>query len=168
MLPGWDHRNPRLVSIGIDGCNRRNTQVIGRGLSRTPLCRDAMAALVPAGMLQGEAVAPATLAGLPLILYEAGGDTRRVVDAWFGSAGLAPKPIMELGSVEAIKVLVGSGLGASVLPQMALGGGVAGATVLALRPAVARELGVVMRADKLLDGGLRVLLDALRQAVCTA
>jgi DNA-binding transcriptional LysR family regulator len=137
-------------------------RVLARGLNRTPLRRDAMVALVPEGWAQGDAVPPEMLGAMPLILYEAGGDTRRVVDAWFGAAGLAPRPIMELGSVEAIKVLVGSGLGASVLPEMALGGGVAGARVLALRPAVARELGVVMRAEKLLDRGLRVLLEALR------
>jgi DNA-binding transcriptional LysR family regulator len=140
-------------------------RALARGLSRIPLCRDAMAALVPARLAVGAAVSPEQLADQPLILYEAGGDTRRVVDAWFAAAGLAPKPIMELGSVEAIKVLVGSGLGASVLPQMALADEIAGARVLALRPATARELGVVMRTEKLLDRGLRVLLAALRQAV---
>lgn len=139
-------------------------RVLGRGLSRTPLCRDELRALVPARLTGDGPVSPAALAELPLILYEAGGDTRQVIDAWFGAAGLMPKPTMELGSVEAIKVLVGSGLGASVLPAMALAGGAAGARVLALRPAVARTLGVVMRAEKMLDRGQRVLLDALQQA----
>jgi DNA-binding transcriptional LysR family regulator len=134
----------------------------GRGLNRTRLRHEAMMALVPDGLADGEAMSPEALAALPLILYETGGDTRRVVDSWFGAAGLAPKPIMELGSVEAIKVLVGSGLGASVLPAMALGGGVAGARVLALRPAATRELSLVMRSGKVLDRGMRVVLNALR------
>ena len=105
------------------------------------------------------------LAALPLILYESGGATRGVVDAWFRRAGLAPRPIMELGSVEAIKVLVESGLGATILPRTALPPADAampdGMAVRPLRPAAARSLAVVLRRDKLRDRGLRVCLEEL-------
>jgi DNA-binding transcriptional LysR family regulator len=122
------------------------------------------AGLVPRGTMGEGALSPAELAGMPLILYEAGGDTRGVVDAWFRKAGLAPKPIMELGSVEAIKVLVGSGLGASVLPRLALPGEVPGTELRALRPGTERELVLVMRKEKVLDRGLRVMTEALQAA----
>ena len=54
---------------------------------------------------------PAALADQPLLLYEAGGNTRQIIDRWFARGGRSPKPVMELGSVEAIKQLVGAGLG---------------------------------------------------------
>ena len=148
------------LDLGLVTLPRR----IGRSLSRTTLCRDSLAALVPDGRAGDGPLSPADLTAMPLILYEAGGDTRGIVDGWFARAGLSPKPIMELGSVEAIKVLVASGLGASVLPVMALHGEMPGAHVRPLRPTVARELGIVMRQDKLLDRGLRILLEALRQS----
>ncbi len=68
---------------------------------------------------------------------------------------------MELGSVEAIKVLAGSGLGVSVLPGVALTGGVDGAVVLPLRPSLTRALGLVMRKEKVVDRGRHVLKDVL-------
>ena len=119
-------------------------------------------ALVPAALAgNGRAITPDQLAKLPLILYEAGANTRTIVDDWFRRAGPLPRPIMELGSVEAIKGLVASGLGATVLPSLAIAEAVPGTAVLPLRPALARRLGVVVRRDKVRDRGLRVLLDAL-------
>lgn len=136
---------------------------VGRALSRTLLLRDPLAALVPGSSPGTGALTPAQAAALPLILFETAGDTRGIVDAWFGRAGLAPKPIMELGSVEAIKVLVGSGLGASVLPRLALRDAMPGTEVRPLRPAMARDLGLVLRREKVLDRGLRVLVEELKR-----
>jgi DNA-binding transcriptional LysR family regulator len=45
---------------------------------------------------------------------------RTLTDTWFRCAGITPQPVMELCSVEAIKTLVGSGLGAAMLPALAL------------------------------------------------
>lgn len=135
---------------------------ISRGLAVTPLLADPLAALVPDAMTGGAAAAtPALLGGLPLILYEPGGTTRDLVDAWFRQAGIAVRPIMELGSVEAIKMLVGSGLGATVLPGMALSRPVPGAMALPLDPAAGRDLAHVLRRDKVLDRALRLFIEEL-------
>jgi DNA-binding transcriptional LysR family regulator len=83
------------------------------------------------------------------------------VDAWFRQAGLAAKPVMELGSVEAIKVLVSAGLGAAILPKLALNEPVPGAQQCALNPPAARGLGLVLRKGKILDRGLRVLTECV-------
>ena len=139
-------------------------RALGRTLVATSLRRDGLAALVPAGTPGRGALSPAQLAAMPLILYENGGDTRGIVDAWFRQAGLSPRPIMELGSVEAIKVLVGSGLGASVLPELALADSVPGTERRPLRPTAFRELGLVLRQEKVRDRGLRVLTEALEAA----
>lgn len=131
-----------------------------RALSVAPLLEDALVALMP-GDDPGAALSPAAIAEQPLILYEPGGSTRLLIDLWFRAAGLAVSPIMQLDSVESIKALVAGGLGASILPALALEGGVAGATVRALDPPLSRQLGVVVRRDKVVDRGLRVVLDAL-------
>lgn len=135
---------------------------LGRGLHQISVRRDPLLALVPTDMAAAPMLTPAQLAAMPLILFESAGDTRGIIDRWFRQAGPAPRPIMELGSVEAIKVLVGSGLGASVLPQLALGQPVPGAQVRSLRPPASRDLALVMREEKLLERGLRVLMKALQ------
>lgn len=135
----------------------------GRVLSATRLLSDPLAALLPEAdtPMDNAPVTAAQLGRLPLILYESGGNTRSITDAWFQRAGVTPRPVMELGSVEAIKTLVGSGLGAAVLPTLALREPVPGAVVRELQPAVSRDLGYVLRREKVLDRGLRLLLAAL-------
>jgi DNA-binding transcriptional LysR family regulator len=150
-------------------------------LDVTPLLTDPLVALVPAGMATaaatvgmaavgtaadamatpGATMDAATLAGLPLILYEPAGTTRALIDGWFRAAGVAAVPAMQLDSAEAIKVLVGGGVGASVLPALALPHPVAGAVVRDLCPGLQRDLGIVLRREKIIDRGLRVMLDAL-------
>ena len=136
-----------------------------RALVKTNFAVDPLLALVPRKLAPARtAVGAAQLAALPLILYEAGGNTRTIVDAWFRRAGVAAKPIMELGSVEAIKVLVESGLGASILPKLSLERVARSTVVCPLRPALTRELAHVLRKDKVVDRGLRVLLGELAKA----
>ena len=135
---------------------------LDRALQAQPLLAEPLVAYGPAATLPaGEALRPAQLAALPLILYESGGATRGIVDAWFRRAGLAPRPIMELGSVEAIKILAESGLGATILPSGALPAPAADMVVRPLRPAATRSLAVVLRKDKVRDRSLRVSLEEL-------
>jgi DNA-binding transcriptional LysR family regulator len=96
---------------------------LSRSLSATRIARDPLMAILPTEMVSKGMAAVSThdLATMPLILYEPGGVTRVIIDAWFRRAGQMPRPIMELGSVEAIKVLVRSGRGCSILPALALG-----------------------------------------------
>jgi DNA-binding transcriptional LysR family regulator len=125
---------------------------------------DELVAIFPPGADALPARITATfLAGQPLVLYEAGGHARRVIDDWFMRAGLAPKPIMELGSVEAIKKLVGAGMGCTVLPQLALADGARRDRMLAraLTPRLRRTLALVLRRDKQLDRGLRAFVKTL-------
>jgi DNA-binding transcriptional LysR family regulator len=130
-------------------------------LSVTELTTDPLVALIPAAMAGADAaIEPAALAVLPMILYEPDGSTRLLIDGWFRAAGVTPVPVMQLDSVEAIKVLVGGGLGASVLPRLALAAPVAGAVIRVLQPAAQRALGIVLRREKVMDRGLRVMLDA--------
>jgi DNA-binding transcriptional LysR family regulator len=138
----------------------------GRSFHVTKVYDDELVALFPANEeVPSRPVTPTFLAGKPLLLYESGGSTRGAIDRWFSRAGCAPKPVMELGSVEAIKQLVGAGLGWAVLPSLALGPDETPQHVAtrALSPRLQRSLGIVLRRDKHLNRGLRAVVDELQR-----
>lgn len=61
-----------------------------------------------------------SLGTLPCILREEGSGTRAVVERAFARHHLTPRPLMSLGSTEAIKRLAGSGLGYAVVSKLAV------------------------------------------------
>ncbi|WP_316168119.1 MULTISPECIES: LysR family transcriptional regulator [unclassified Bradyrhizobium] len=111
-----------------------------------------------------ETLRPRDLAGLPLILFHPAGSTRDIIDAWFQRDGVKPIAAMELGSIEAIKTLVGAGLGASLIPRLAtncLGPDIVSRPITG---PIQRRLCLALRIDKVLDAGLRTTLAQLRSA----
>lgn len=135
----------------------------GRSLQSVWTRDDEMVAIFAAGTAPLPArITAEFLSSRPLVLYEAGGHARRVIDDWFTRAGVAVKPVMELGSVEAIKKLVGAGMGCAVLPQLALAER-SGEKLIArpLSPRLHRKLALVLRRDKQLDRGLRAFVKTL-------
>lgn len=138
--------------------------VAGRMLEVVPVLDDAFVAIASEDHFRlPDRVGPDDLARVPVVAYGPGGNTRRIVDGWFAAAGRPVKPVMELENVEAIKELVGVGLGCAVLPAAALRkGGTAGALASRpLSPPLARTLAVVFRRDKPLGRGLRETVEAL-------
>lgn len=137
----------------------------GRMFQVTPVLEDEFVAIFPARDPAAipAAATPQALARLPLVLFEPGARTRRLVDDWFEAAGVAAKPVMELGSTEAMKEIVAAGLGCAVLPRLSVSG--AGArpalAVRPLAPRLSRSLAIVLRRDKPLSRGLRHLQEAL-------
>lgn len=151
------------LDLGLVTLPPRNKS-LGRALEVTPLIEDGFVAISSRAHPLPDPVTPAVLMTMPLAIPEPGGNTRSLIDGWFATAGLTPKPGMELDSVEAIKQLVGAGLGCSVLPGMAVATPEArrGLQVCALKPKLARQLALVLRRDKPLSRGLRETLAALR------
>ncbi|MGE4220194.1 MAG: LysR family transcriptional regulator [Alphaproteobacteria bacterium] len=137
--------------------------VAGRAFEVVPLLEDGFVAIASSSAPPlPETVMPQDLAGRPLVLYEPGANTRHLIDDWFRGAGLTPRPVMELGSAEAIKRLVGAGLGYSMLPRTAVDG--EGADALrqhSLAPPLNRQLGLVRRRDKAVDTALGETIRAL-------
>jgi DNA-binding transcriptional LysR family regulator len=135
-----------------------------RVFQATPVVEDEIVAIFPSGDARIPAsLTPAAVAGLPLVLDEPGAASRAIVDGWFARAGVMPKPATELGNVEAIKKLVGAGLGCGLLPRMAVVGNEKrdGLQMRSLSPRLMRKIGVVLRRDKPLQRGLRELVNAL-------
>jgi len=108
----------------------------------------------------------AELAREPVILYERGGTIRRVVDDWFRRGRATPHVAMELGNAEATKKLVGAGLGLSIVSEIAVKADArAGAlSLIPLRPALHRRIGIVRRRDRAPRPALQALVTALEAA----
>ncbi|MGH8671413.1 MAG: LysR family transcriptional regulator [Burkholderiales bacterium] len=107
---------------------------------------------------------PALLTEQPLISREAGSGTREVVDEYFKNAGIPPVDlniVMELGSPEAIKGTVETGLGiavvsrASVTKELNLGDLVA----IPLDPPLRRPLSLIYEQEKFRSRLLQVFLE---------
>lgn len=108
---------------------------------------------------------PSLLQALSLIAFEAGSGTRELIDGWFRAAGVNSAPVMQLGSIEAIKRMVRAGLGYSIVPKMAVAAedDRTGIRVQSLSPRLYRQLGVVMRQDKVINKGIAEMLRLLHQ-----
>ena len=139
--------------------------VTARALRVSTFYVDRLVAIAPPGRAgrRRAPMTPAELAAEPMILYERGGNIRRIVDAWFRRAGAVPRVAMELGNAEATKKLVGAGLGWSILSEIAVRPEARRKTlnVIRLAPALDRELAVVRRRDKPPRPALQALLTAL-------
>lgn len=118
-------------------------------------CEDELVMIcAPGYKLAGLAtVTPREIAGEPFISRESGSGTREFSDHHFRQAGIAPEDlniVMELGSPEAIKGVVETGIGvaimsrASVVKELKLGSVVA----IALQPRLIRTLSLVCPREK--------------------
>ncbi|OCP01757.1 MULTISPECIES: LysR family transcriptional regulator [unclassified Ensifer] len=137
--------------------------VAGRIFDIEPLLEERFAAIAPLGTDLPDSVTAAILAKYPMILYEPGANTRRITDDWLMSGGTNVKPLMSFGSVDAIKEMVAAGLGAALVPEIALR--TEDRERLEVRPVsppFSRRSALVLRRDKRLDRALRETLAALR------
>jgi DNA-binding transcriptional LysR family regulator len=110
-------------------------------------------------------VGAAELAREPLVLFDHGGNVRRVIDGWFHAAGVAPVAPMELSNTEAIKKLVEAGLGLSVTSWFAVRAEVEAGRLRAvpLEPPLLRRIGVVLRRGRPVGGPLAAFLAELER-----
>lgn len=94
------------------------------GLSITPVYDEEMLILGPApASVRGwhvENILPEQLTDKQFLLYPHRSNMRAIIDAFFSELGLKPQVAMEADDTEAIKRLVESGFGYSVLPEFAL------------------------------------------------
>lgn len=129
----------------------------GRALDVMPVMDEEFVFI--ASLAQQEAfsgLTPEALQTQPLIAFESGSGTRTLIDAWFEAGGFTIVPVMQLGSIEAIKRMVRAGLGYSIVPRMAVkqASDREGLDVQSLTPVLQRRLAVVMRQDRVLSKGI--------------
>jgi len=103
---------------------------------------------------------------LPLIIFEPGSGTRALIDQWFQETGHIACPVMELGSIEAIKRMVRAGLGYSIVPRMSVAciEERSGLDLYSVTPSLHRTLGTVMREDRIVSRGINEVLKNLNSS----
>lgn len=94
-----------------------------QGLEVEPLCAEELRVALPAShpLAKKSELTAADLTRLKFILYERKTVMRQTIDNFFAGIGVQPHVSMVLENIEAIKSLIGAGLGASVLPVHAIG-----------------------------------------------
>lgn len=129
-----------------------------------PVRHDPLLALLPAtGRRVPAAIVATELAKHPLILEYERSNHSRIGRRWLQAAGFDGRPVMEIDNMETIKQLVSAGLGASIIPESALGGrrSIDNCVARPLSPPAHRELAVIQRRDKPDDPALRAVREAL-------
>jgi len=136
--------------------------VTGRRLDLRKVYRDELVAIAPTDAVDlPEDIDVDYLCAQSLLLYQ-GGNTRKLVDGWLKAGARRVQPIMELGSVEALKTLVAAGLGVAIVPAMAVVGFASGELqTRSLMPKLERDLVLALRRDKHMTAPLRTLVSAL-------
>lgn len=126
---------------------------------------DELVAILPAGLNNiPKKVTPAYLYQCPLILGNEESALRRSVTEWLTRAGAPPKPVMTFDNVEAIKSLVGVGLGSSIVPRLCLGLGhvaMENVVVMPLQPRIRRKVGLVKLRSKSSTSAMQLVSAAL-------
>jgi len=139
----------------------------GKCLSINPLGTDEFVIIMEQDTAEqsAEPMSAGDLLPLPLIIFEPGSGTRALIDDWFRCSGHIPSPVMELGSIEAIKKMVSAGLGYSIVPRMSVTTmeDRRGLSLCSMTPPLHRSLGIVMREDRVISRGMSEILSELRR-----
>lgn len=96
--------------------------IYGPDLEVVPVLKEEMVVVTARDhpLSRARTVEAAALARHPLILFESGSNTRRVVDDFLGRAALPVSVAMETENVEIIKAMVANDLGVTILPHGAI------------------------------------------------
>lgn len=131
-----------------------------KNLSVTRVLEDELVAILPPGEPgHGTPIAARDLARYPLIMEFRRARTAKLVSDWLASQGQLIRQAMEIESIEAMAQCVGAGLGAAIVPVVAVSS--VDVVVRPLRPKLKRALAVIQRLDKPDEPALRHVREAL-------
>ena len=100
------------------------------------------------------------LADYPCVLPDKDTETHKIIDRQFKQLGLEMQVQMETNNLETLKMLVGAGLGWSLLPKTMIGESL---KILHIKTELIRELGVVVHRKRSLSNAASALLRLIRE-----
>lgn len=134
------------------------------GVKLVPWRRDQMVAFLPAGWKVPARITPQWLAEHGWMGFDASTQMHKLIAAWFGRAGLNPRPSMEVNYPLALKSLAAAGQGVAVLPledPLEARSG-AGLQVRPLSPLLMRELALAHRTAEPHEAAVAGVLQTLK------
>jgi DNA-binding transcriptional LysR family regulator len=141
-----------------------NLPVEEKQLKITPLCPESLVAIFPPGTpdVPGE-ITPDYVAGQPLLVEQPSSAAYPLVLGWLsGSVSPSPsRPPMPLGTIEALKSAVTSGLGMAIVPEVAVAAHMSDFIVRPLRPPLTRTLALIEHRNKPNEPALEIVRNAL-------
>lgn len=128
-------------------------------LAQTPMWNDKLCFVIKPGhpWTTKEPIFPLQLADQPAILTSQSTYTRRILDAQFKQKNITLQSGIATNYLETIKMLVGVGLGWSVLPESMLGPEISPFKVKGI--AIARKLGVVTHKQRTLSNAANAFME---------
>lgn len=135
-------------------------------VATTALFDDPLVLAVAAGhpLAGRDEVAVRDLHGLPLVMFREGYDLRSVTLAACAAAGAEPHLVSQGGEMDGVLAFVGAGLGAAVVPAIALPAGPDVIAVPFADPGIRRTVALAQRNDRPLARPARALADQLTAA----
>src|SRR5580658_3798387 len=142
-------------------------------VATTPLFDDPLVlAVAPDHPLAGrEHVRVSDLDGLPLIMFREGYDLREATLQACRDAGVEPRLVSQGGEMDGVLAFVAAGLGAAVVPAIALPAETTLAAIPFSRPGLSRTVALAARSDRPVPRPARALaeqLERLREVVGAA
>ncbi|MDF2614137.1 MAG: transcriptional regulator, LysR family [Clostridia bacterium] len=160
----WVRHN--IVDIAV----LMENEIIDKDLVTETLKPESMVLVASANhsLVYKEHVKPEDLQGEQLILIEKDACYRCAFEAQLAAAGVKTKPTIEIGSIEAIKKFVISGIGISLLPQMAVEEEIASGVMSRLEWSD-RNFGILTRMiyhkDKWLSPAIKAFIELSREII---
>lgn len=154
VTTGSTPRLMRRLRSGAADLGLLTLPVDDRMLATTPAIREELLLVMPPGhrLARRTHVKAADLVRQPFVLFEAGSNTRRVIDEFFVRGQIQPRVVTETENVEVIKSMVRAGLGVSIVPYQSVAREVRAGTLRSARVAghrLVRETGWVhLRANR--------------------
>jgi DNA-binding transcriptional LysR family regulator len=122
LTPGATPRLVRMLRTGAADLGLLTLPIDDPNLVTVPVLREELLLVTaPAHPLAKKRhIAPRDLIGQPFVLFEAGSNSRKAIEAFFVREQIAPKIVTETENVEIIKALVMVGMGIAIIPYQAV------------------------------------------------
>jgi DNA-binding transcriptional LysR family regulator len=138
--------------------------VDNRQLRTTPLLREMMVAIFPAGTRDlPEEIEPEYVAQQPLLLLTEArtAAAHPLVMGWLSAVSQWPQQPMPVGTVEALKTSVASDFGMAIVPEVAVAKHTRDIIVRPLRPQLSRTLALIEHHNKSIEPAHEIVRNAL-------
>jgi DNA-binding transcriptional LysR family regulator len=138
-----------------------NLPVEDKQLKITPLCEEKLVAIFPAGTRDvPEEITPDYVARQSLLVEQPSSAAHPLVLGWL-SGQPSSRPPMPLGTIEALKTAVASGLGMAIVPEVAVAMHMSDFIVRPLLPPLTRTLALIEHRNKPNEPALEIVRNAL-------